>query len=156
MGQSKSQKIALLPLGDEAVLLPGTTLRIPVVGRSDIPALLTSIYSHAKSSRPDAAAIPIGCVPVNSPLLSQDGRNLIDGPEGQELLQQTQDTVNPDDVNKSDLFGYGTLARISGLQGRRTNDLALILEGKRRFKIDRFTQRKPYFEARVTYLDEQR
>ena len=155
MGQSKSQTLALLPLGDNAVLLPGTTLRVPVAGRSDIPALLTSAYTRTKSPKPDASAISIGCVPLNSPFLSQDGRNLIDDAERQDQRRQGQGIVNPGDADKSDLFAYGTVARISGVQGRRTDDLALILEGTRRFRIEKLTQTQPYFEARVTYLDEE-
>lgn len=156
MGQSKSQRLVLLPLGDNAVLLPGTSLRVPVAGRSDIPAILTSVYTRAKLPRPDAASISIGCVPLKSPLLSGDGQNLIEGIEEQSQTQQGQEPIDPGDADKNDLFAYGTVARISGVQGRRTDDLALILEGTRRFKIERFTQTRPYFEARVTYLDEER
>ena len=156
MGQSKSQTIPLLPLGDNAVLLPSNTLRVPVAGRSDIPALLTSIYTRAKSPKPDAASISIGCVPLRSPLLSRDGQNLIEDSEVQNRTDFEQGPIIPGDVDKSDLFAYGTVAKISGLQGRRTDDLALILEGTRRFKIDKVTQRKPFFEARVTFLDEPR
>lgn len=156
MGQSKSQRLVLLPLGDNAVLLPGTSLRVPVAGRSDIPAILTSVYTRAKLPRPDAASISIGCVPLKSPLLSGDGQNLIEGMEEQSQTQQGQEPIDPGDADKNDLFAYGTVARISGVQGRRTDDLALILEGTRRFKIERFTQTRPYFEARVTYLDEER
>jgi ATP-dependent Lon protease len=50
---------------------------------------------------------------------------------------------------------YGTVARISGVQGRRADDLSLIVEGIRRFRIDRFTQMRPFFEAEVAYLDEE-
>lgn len=156
MGQPKSQKLALLPLGDNAVLLPGVSLRVPVAGRSDISAILTSVYTHAKSPRPDVASISIGCVPFKSPLLGGDGQNLIAGIEETAETQQGQGSIDPGDADKSDLFAYGTVARISGVQGRRTDDLALILEGTRRFKIERFTQTRPYFEARVTYLDEER
>ncbi len=136
--------------------MPGTSLRIPVAGRSDIPAILTSVYTRAKSPRPDAASISIGCVPLKSPLLSGDGQNLIEGIEAATKAQQGQESIDPGDADKSDLFTYGTVARISGVQGRRTDDLALILEGTRRLKIERFTQTRPYFEARVTYLDEER
>lgn len=50
---------------------------------------------------------------------------------------------------------YGTVAKISGVQGRRAEDLSLIVEGIRRFRIDRFTQMRPFFEAEVAYLDEE-
>lgn len=50
---------------------------------------------------------------------------------------------------------YGTVAKISGVQGRKADDLSLIVEGVRRFRIDRFTQMRPYFEAEAAYLDEE-
>lgn len=151
MGQMKSQSLPLLPLGDNAVLLPGTTLRIPVTGRSDIPALLTSFYTRAKSPKPDASSILIGCVPLNSPLLNADGQHLIADDDGD---QSRRREVSPEDAVKEDLFTFGTVAKISGIQGRRTNEIALVLEGTRRFRIHKVTQTKPYFEARVTFPDE--
>ena len=154
-GQAKPQTLPLLPLGDNAVLLPGTTLRVPVSGRSDIAALLTSLYTRAKSPKPDAASKSIGCVTLNSPLLGPDGRNLIEDAERKSQRRQERGEVNPGDAEKQDLFGYGVVAKISGVQGRKTEDLALILEGTRRFKIDKVTQKKPYFQAQVIYLEEE-
>ena len=63
--------------------------------------------------------------------------------------------TSPGDADHRDLFMYGTVAKISGVQGRRADDLSLIVQGIRRFRIDRFTQMRPYFEAEVTYLDEE-
>ena len=154
MGQSKSQSLALLPLPKGLVLLPGITLRIPVTNRTEIPALLSSVYTRAATPRPDASAISIGCVPLNSPLLSPDGINLIDDVEGSSRRLKEHDDTHQVAAEKRDLFTYGTVARISGVQGRRPDDLALVVEGIRRFKIDRITQKRPFFEADVTCLDE--
>lgn len=153
MGRSKSQTLPLLPLGDNAVLLPGTTLRVPLAGRSDVPALLTSLYTRARSPRPDASTIPIGCVPLNSPLLNPDGRNLLVEQHGS--LRDERENLNPSDAGRGDLFAYGTVAKISGVQGRRTDEVALLLEGTRRFKIEKVTQEKPFFKAQVTYLNDE-
>ncbi len=154
MGQSKSQSLALLPLPKGSVLLPGITLRIPVTNRTDIPALLSSVYTRAATPRPDANAISIGCVPLNSPLLSPDGTNLIDDIEVSSRRQIEPHDTNPGAAEMRDLFTYGIVARISGVQGRRPDDLALVVEGIRRFKIDRIIQKRPFFEADVTYLEE--
>ena len=155
MGQSEPQTLSLIPIGDNAVLLPGTTLRVPLAGRSDVPALLTSLYTRARSPRPDASTIPIGCVPLSSPLLSPDGRTLIDDIDRQGPFQEERGSVNLNDAGKRDLFSYGTVAKISGVQGRRTDEIALILEGTRRFKIERVTQERPYFKAQVVYLNDE-
>lgn len=155
MGQTKSQTLPILPLPKGSVLLPGITLRIPVANRTDIPALLTSVFTKDRRPRPDATAITIGCVPINSPLLRSDGQQLLeDGEPKQSRLIDDEDN-NPGDADHRDLFMYGTVAKISGVQGRRANDLSLIVEGVRRFRIDRFTQMRPYFEAEVAYLDEE-
>lgn len=63
--------------------------------------------------------------------------------------------TNPGDADHRDLFMFGTMAKISGVQGRRADDLSLIVEGERRFRIDRFTQMRPCFEAEVTCLDDE-
>lgn len=155
MGQSKSQTLPILPLPKGIVLLPGTTLRIPVAGRSNVLSLLTSIYTRSRTPKPDAAAVPIGCVPLTSPLLSSEGQQLI---EGNPTPSQEQDDNNldaPEDATSKDLFSYGTVARISGVQGRRPDDLTLVVEGLRRFRIDNVTKERPFFEANVTYIEEE-
>ena len=155
MAQSKSQTLPILPLPKGSVLLPGITLRIPVANRTDIPALLTSVFTKDKRARVDATAIYIGCVPINSPLLRSDGQQLLDDGNLKKTRQVHDKDTNPGDADHRDLFMYGTVAKISGVQGRRADDLSLIVEGIRRFRIDRFTQMRPYFEAEVVYLDEE-
>ena len=155
MGQNKSLTLPILPLPKGSVLLPGITLRIPVANRTDIPALLTSVFTRDRHPRPNATAISIGCVPINSPLLRSDGQQLLEDGTPKKARRIDGDEVNPGDADHRDLFMYGTVAKISGVQGRRADDLSLIVEGVRRFRIDRFTQMRPYFEAEVAYLDEE-
>ena len=62
---------------------------------------------------------------------------------------------NPGDVEEKDIFLYGTIAKISGVQGRRPGELALVVEGSRRFKVERFVKSKPYVECEVTPLAEE-
>lgn len=154
MARSKSATLPLLPLLRGSVLLPGTTLRISVSNRSDIPPLLTSAYAKVRASRGDATSILLGCVPVNSPLLSSEGQNLIGGPDVQTLEEAEDFDKHPRIAEKEDLFKYGTVAKISGVQGSRS-DLVLIVEGVRRFRINIITQERPFYEAKVTYLDEE-
>ena len=153
MGLPKSKTLPILLLGQNSVLLPGAKLRVPVQGRSDIPALLSAVYTRASKPRPDATTISLGCVPLNSHLLSPDGQNLLDDTEGRSQRGEDRSNVNPSRADKADLFSYGTVAKISGVQGRRS-ELSLIVEGVRRFRVDRIIRDKPYFEAEVTYLDE--
>lgn len=56
-------------------------------------------------------------------------------------------------IRKGDLFGYGTLAKITGVQGIRS-ELILTVQGVSRFKINRLTKVQPFFEAKVTHFDE--
>ncbi|KAL8712537.1 MAG: hypothetical protein Q9225_006927, partial [Loekoesia sp. 1 TL-2023] len=155
MGQSKSQTLPILPLPKSVVLLPGVTLRIPVAGRSDVLSLLTSIYTRSRTPKPDAAAVPIGCVPLRSPLLSSDGQHLIEDKARGRPEQDDDRNDIPEEATSSDLFAYGTVARISGVQGRRPDDLTLVVEGLRRFKIHDITQERPFFQATITYPEKE-
>ncbi|KAK4994251.1 hypothetical protein LTR66_005683, partial [Elasticomyces elasticus] len=56
---------------------------------------------------------------------------------------------------QDDLFSYGVLAKVSGVQGRGQGQLSLIVEGVSRFKIEKVLQERPYFEARVVVLEEE-
>ena len=62
--------------------------------------------------------------------------------------------IDPSDIRREDLFRYGTVARISGIQGQKSNDLILVLEGVKRMKLNKFTQRRPFFAADVTLITE--
>ena len=153
MGQ-EDQTLPILALPKGSVLLPGTTLRIPVAGRSDIPALLSAVYTKDRHPRPDTRIISIGCVPINSPLLRSDGQQLLDDSSGKNRGQTEDDDINPNQIDHKRLFMYGTVAKISGVQGRKADDLALIVEGLGRFRIDRFVQMRPFFVAEVAHMSE--
>ena len=121
MGKAESKSsnnmhtLPIVPLATSSVLLPGVTLRIPLQRRSDIAAILASIYSKAATPRPDATAVTVGCVPLNSPYLSPDGTRLIE--DGSQKPKQER-SVEPAQAKAKDLYRYGTLARVSGVQGR--------------------------------------
>ncbi|PNS18326.1 hypothetical protein CAC42_6143 [Sphaceloma murrayae] len=146
------QTIPIIPLDPSAVLLPGVTLRIPLQRRNDIAAVLANIYSKASTPRPDATAVTVGCVPINSPYLSPDGRKLID--DGNRKSRQDY-PADPAQATARDLFKYGTLAKVSGVQGRRRGELALVVEGVSRFTVENIVKEKPYFEAQVSVHEEQ-
>lgn len=154
MGVAKPKALPIIALAKDSVLLPGITLRIPVANRTDIPALLSSIYTRSATPKPDATAIAIGCVPLKSALLGDDGQQLLDDRDVDSGGRQASFELNPGKANKDDLFSYGTMAKISGVQGRRPGELALIVEGVKRFRINSITQERPFFEADVTYYDE--
>ena len=155
MGKHTMQTVPVLPLPQVSVLLPGVTIRVPVTGRSDIPALLSSVFSKGKQPRPDPTAVSIGCVPINSPLLRSDGQQLLEDKDAQIHIQEKDDAINPGEVDHRQLFMYGCMAKISGVQGRRAEDLSLIIEGLRRIRIDRFTQMRPFFAAEVALLNDE-
>ena len=155
MGKHSIHTLPILPLPKGSVLLPGVTIRVPVNGRSDIPALLSSVFAKGKQPRPDASSISLGCIPINSALLRSDGQHLLQGKELDVTETDTEDVANPGDVDHRRLFMFGCMAKISGVQGRRTDDLALIVEGVRRIRVDRFTQMRPYFEAEVALLNDE-
>ena len=153
--------LPIIPLARDSVLLPGVTHRIPIGGRSDIPALLTAVYSRVASTSSDPASVVVGCVPLCSPLLSPEGQQLLEGSEdrvrntARRLTNSAEHRVDPARVNERDLFVYGVTAKIAGVQGRRQSELRLVVEGLKRFRVERFTQFKPYVECEVSILGEE-
>ena len=90
----------------------------------------------------------IGCVPMSSPLLNRTGQNLITDSE-----VAVNDGRLVGDVKK-DLFDYGTLAKICGIEGKGTGEMSLLVEGVARFRVERLTQFEPCVQAEVSYYDD--
>ncbi|KIX08351.1 ATP-dependent protease La [Rhinocladiella mackenziei CBS 650.93] len=155
MGYTAKATIPLIPLAKDTVLLPGVTLRISVSNRADIPLLLSSAFQRATKSKTGTAQLPIGCVPLNSPFLSPDGKKLLDSSERESSRHIDYPDVDPGKARKDDLFGYGTLAKIIGVQGSSNVDPYLVVEGVQRLKIDRIRHEKPHFEAEVTFYEDE-
>lgn len=139
---SRTMKLPIIPLAKGTLLLPGTTLRIPLADRPDIPILLTSVFSQS-SQRYSNAPVIVGCVPLGSPLLSKDGQRLLDN-GSKESRRAT----------KGDLFGYGAVAKVIGVQGRPNAEPYMLVEGAKRLFVRKITKDKPHFEAEVTVYDE--
>lgn len=150
----QSRHLPLVPLPHSLVLLPGVTTRVPLQNRADVAAILAHIYSKASTPRPEASSVTVGCVPLNSQYLSPDGKRLIE--DGEKEKKKTVVEVDPAQARKPDLFQYGTMARVTGVQGRRPGELMLVVEGVQRFKVEKITRERPYFEANVTLHQEER
>ena len=150
MGKSKFKTVPVIPLPKGQVLLPGVSLRIAIAYRPDIAALLAYIYSTLNNPKVKSP-ITIGCVPLGSHLLSPDGKKLLPESEGEQHLEKE---IHPASARQGDLYGYGTLAKVSGVQGRVQGELSLVVEGLSRFRIDKFLQERPYFEAQIESLPE--
>lgn len=152
MARSKVPSVVpVLPLALPSVLLPGTTLKIPIVNRADIAAVLANIYSRATSPSLQAP-LQVGCVPLNSALLSPDGKRLI---EGKDKSGKPQKEIEVTEARKEDLFGYGCLAKVSGVQGQRESAMSLIVEGVSRFEVKRILRERPFFEAEIYTVDDE-
>ncbi|KAI5286739.1 hypothetical protein KEM55_000204, partial [Ascosphaera atra] len=57
---------------------------------------------------------------------------------------------------KEDLFRYGCLAKVVGVQGRPNTEPSLLVEGLKRFTVRKFVRDAPYFEAEVVIFEDQR
>ncbi|KAI9847777.1 MAG: hypothetical protein M1838_000776 [Thelocarpon superellum] len=154
MGVPDPRTLPLVPLANDAVLLPGIMLRIPVADRPDIIAVLSNLYGRAATakSRISRALSTIGCVPLNSSLLSPDGQNLITESSDKPSISGDSTPVDAAHATAHDLFRYGAVAKISGVEGKGTGEVALLVEGIGRFHIDKFTRETPFFEAVVSDL----
>ncbi|KAK4544979.1 hypothetical protein LTR36_003884 [Oleoguttula mirabilis] len=149
---SRTRTLPLIPLPTSLVLLPGVTTRIPLQNRSDVAAILAHIYSKASIPRPEPSSVTVGCVPLNSPYLSADGKQLLE--DGDKDRKAAAIQTDPAQARKPDLFLYGTMARVTGVQGRRPGELTLVVEGVSRFKTEKILRERPYFEAQVSLHQE--
>jgi len=114
---------------------------------------LSTALSRGSRSRSAIANLPIGCVPLNSTYLSPDGKELLDSNKKESAVEDSnKDEVDPGKAKKTDLFQYGTLAKIVGVQGQ--NEPYIQVEGVQRFRIDKITHERPYFEAEVTFYED--
>ncbi|GAP86370.1 putative ATP-dependent protease La [Rosellinia necatrix] len=146
---SQSTISPVIPLAKGTVLFPGSVLRIPVPpSRSDIPALLSNVYTRASQGSRRVDQIPVVCVPLNSPLLGRRGQLLLEkDPEGYNDLLEA-DSRN---LRKDRLFGFGVTAKITGIQGQNGAEFILLVQGTSRISIDKVTQEDPFFEAKVSH-----
>lgn len=149
---ARTMKLPLVPLARDSVLLPGVTLRIPITNRPDIPLLLTSLFSRASSR--SSKSVLVGCVPLNSPYLSKDGQQLLEDTDREGQRTRDATVTDPSQATKNDLFGYGTIAKVIGVQGRTKAEPYLLVEGAKRFQIRKILKESPYFEAEVIPYDE--
>ncbi|KAF2631217.1 ATP-dependent protease-like protein La [Macroventuria anomochaeta] len=152
-GSSKTSTkvLPLIPLAPPLAVLPGTTVKIPITNRSDVAAILAKIYSISPTAKPNAA-ITVACVPLNSNSVSPiDGRLLVEGTGGDDKTVYESDPVQ---ASKKDVFGYGCVAKVTGVQGRRQGDLSLVVEGLERVRVVEVVQERPYFEGDLAAVDE--
>lgn len=93
-------------------------------------------------------------MPLNSPYLSPDGKQLIENGDDKDNKSAAGQT-DPALAGKPDLFMYGTMARVTGVQGKRPGELSLMVEGISRFRIEKFVRERPYFEAKVALHEDE-
>jgi ATP-dependent Lon protease len=79
---------------------------------------------------------------------------LIDSLHGESGRRQERFDINPAKATKDDLFGYGTLAKIVGVQTQAGSEPYILVEGVQRFQINKITQERPYFEGEVTFYED--
>lgn len=69
------------------------------------------------------------------------------------VIAQKDSTIEEPEV--SDLEEIGTIAKIAKLIKMPDGGTTIIIQGKRRFKVDEITADDPYFKAKVTLLEEE-
>ncbi|KAJ6113172.1 hypothetical protein N7512_008496 [Penicillium capsulatum] len=144
-------KLPLVPLAKGSVLLPGATLRIPVSNRPDLTNLLSSLVDRPKR---DGNSITFGCVPLSSPFLSRDGQQLLEGVDSDEERKLDWDTIDAGQARKDDLYRYGTMGKVIGVQRRAYAEPFLLVQGTQRFTVKKVLKDRPFFEAKVLLHDE--
>ncbi|KAL3439239.1 Lon protease-like protein 2, peroxisomal [Aspergillus tetrazonus] len=147
-------KLSLVPLPKGSVLLPGATLRIPVSNRPDLANLLSSLLDRTNAIRRDANSITFGCVPLCSPYLSKDGQHVIDNGTVDEDKKEEFGSLEAGQARKEDLYRYGTLGKVIGVQRRAYSEPHLLVQGVQRLTVRRVLRERPFFEAECILHDE--
>lgn len=143
--------IPLLPLPNDIVLFPGRKIQISATNRQDVLAIISEHYSRAVVDGSRKKSAVVGCVPLRSPYLSSDGQQLI---EAGNASDGAKEPPRAEAAGKDDIFQYGVLATISGVEGGRSGELKISLEGGQRIKIENVTQEKPYLSAKVAVFED--
>ncbi|KAH2171370.1 hypothetical protein KXV74_009571 [Aspergillus fumigatus] len=150
----RAMKLALVPLPKGSVLLPGVTLRIPVSNRPDLANLLSALLDQTNLGKRDGNTITFGCVPLRSPLLSNDGQQLIDDGSVDGAKKEEFDAIDAGQARKEDLFRYGTVGKVIGIQRRAYAEPFLVVQGVQRFTIKHILRERPFFEGEVVLHNE--
>ncbi|GFG01353.1 LON domain serine protease, putative [Aspergillus lentulus] len=150
----RATKLALVPLPKGSVLLPGVTLRIPVSNRPDLANLLSALLDQTNLGKRDGNTITFGCVPLSSPLLSNDGQQLIEDGSLDVAKKEEYDAIDAGQARKEDLFRYGTVGKVIGVQRRAYAEPFLVVQGVQRFTIKHILRDRPFFEAEVVLHNE--
>lgn len=138
-------QVLVLPLPVPTVLLPGTSIQVPLFGRADAASLLDKLEIDLKEARRQSVNVFVGCVPIRT-------QSETDGSRTDPDVAGPSSSGNAA-INHKDLCEYGTLARLVGIRGRRASRPRLVLTGVRRFRIERFLQMRPHFRANIEYPD---
>ncbi|KAG2416481.1 ATP-dependent protease La 2 [Aspergillus terreus] len=154
VNNGRTTKLALVPLPKGSVLLPGVTLRIPVNNRPDLSNLLSSLLDRTSAARRDGTSITFGCVPLSSPFLSTDGQRLIDNGSLDDEKKEEYEVLDAGQARKEDLFRYGTVGKVIGIQRRSYSEASLVVQGVQRFTIKRVLKERPFFEAEAILHDD--
>lgn len=141
----------LIPLEQDAVLLPGISQLIPLNGRADVVALLRHLRSMSTSQRDDAPIL--GCIPRCSRLLGRHGQFLVEGKR--EIVHGGVVNSSKTVAGEAGLFGYGTVAKVAEVQASNGKDLMLLVEGGSRFRLDELKQSDPFVEGRVSICSDE-
>jgi ATP-dependent Lon protease len=73
---------------------------------------------------------------------------------GDVVVTLTQKDPRPIDLDRNDLYGFGTYARVKSVTRKSDREYELSLEGLGRARLDRLDTGEPYYKADVVHLSE--
>ena len=149
--QSRFQTLPVLPLEYGTVLFPGKSLNVSPAARDDVSSIISKYYSGALQTKTEENAPLIVCAPLRSPYLGPDGKKLIEDSRRIESAHSEPDAAR---ASGADLFDYGCIAKIAGIRGGRRGEVALVVEGQSRCRLEKVIEEKPHMFARVREFKE--
>lgn len=148
---AKLQTLPVLPLEYGTVLFPGKSLNVSPTNRDDVSAIISKYYSGALQSKTKDNAPLIICVPLRSSYLSADGKKLI---QDSGKTEGHRNAAVAGLARGADLFDYACIAKIAGIRGGRRGDVALVVEGQSRCKLEQVYEERPYMIAQAREFKE--
>lgn len=161
-------KLSIIPLTEGLVLLPGAAIRIPLIDRPDISIVLSSLFNDAgirtTATTTEDSSLYVGCVPLHRRSYPYE----IQKHDGDLAHEQPQNTASSNDtgvsglvisnqssgISRKDLYQFGTLAKVVGIQAHPRSESSIIVEGIRRLSIVNFFDDESSFKAETLIHDE--
>ena len=128
-------------------------LRSPYLSRDG--KMLITADAAADDSDADEARKGLGGVDDDDKISQREREARRHGDKSGGQMKEVSEVAKASEAREQNLYGYGVLAKLVGVQGGKHGDLTLLVEGISRFEVKEVMQERPYFEAKVIVFEDE-